>query len=69
MKFPLASRAILDFWKDAAEIRSQENRELRTALRNANDELRRLKALIADIRTDPDHTVVRIQKAFHEPKS
>lgn len=66
MRFPIALRREVDDRDFVIEAIRRENRELREGLKRANAELRNLKALVADLRTDPDKTLERIQKAFRE---
>ena len=56
-------------WAAIGMVQS-ENRELRSALKNANADLRRYKALLADLRTDPEVTLKRINDDHHgEPSA
>lgn len=55
------------FWIARAEEKARENRELREAVRNANADLRRFRAVLADLRTDPDGTLARVNAEHHRP--
>lgn len=69
MIWPFALRTTVDFWMARSEEKARENRELREACRNATAELRRFRALLADLRDQPDKTLARINADHHGEKT
>lgn len=58
------------FARSTVDKLKSENRELRSALKNANADLRRYKALLADLRIDPEATLKHINDDHHgEPSA
>ena len=65
IRWPFAMRYTVDLYRAIAEQRADQNRLLRQAIRDANEELRRHRILLSTIRSNPAAAAKRIVDAFH----